>query len=175
MCVALCAAVLAGLCSWEGVIHPSICPSHCLCVRMVKVSRALQPRLTFTLKKDDLSCYFSFHPFPFSLFPCLSFFVSTLSVCQGSTESCNNTEEEEMKGRKGTCPTFTYSACLFLITLYLVQVLLLCWTPEPVEQYYNISHTVFLLFIFEVMHVCWVEVSGNCHLCCSTTKSFSQG
>uniref|UniRef100_A0A3B4Z338 calcium/calmodulin-dependent protein kinase n=1 Tax=Stegastes partitus TaxID=144197 RepID=A0A3B4Z338_9TELE len=28
----------------------------------------------------------------------------------GSTESCNNTEEEEMKGRKGTCPTFTYSA-----------------------------------------------------------------
>uniref|UniRef100_A0A668SJH8 calcium/calmodulin-dependent protein kinase n=1 Tax=Oreochromis aureus TaxID=47969 RepID=A0A668SJH8_OREAU len=28
----------------------------------------------------------------------------------GSTESCNNIEEEEMKGRKGTCPTFTYSA-----------------------------------------------------------------
>uniref|UniRef100_A0A667ZHN0 calcium/calmodulin-dependent protein kinase n=1 Tax=Myripristis murdjan TaxID=586833 RepID=A0A667ZHN0_9TELE len=28
----------------------------------------------------------------------------------GSTESCNNTEEEEMKGRKGTRPTFTYSA-----------------------------------------------------------------
>uniref|UniRef100_A0A673ANK7 calcium/calmodulin-dependent protein kinase n=1 Tax=Sphaeramia orbicularis TaxID=375764 RepID=A0A673ANK7_9TELE len=27
----------------------------------------------------------------------------------GSTESCNNTEEEEMKGRKGTCQTFTYS------------------------------------------------------------------
>lgn len=23
---------------------------------------------------------------------------------QGSTESCNNAEEEEMKGRKGTCP-----------------------------------------------------------------------
>uniref|UniRef100_A0A672GGL2 calcium/calmodulin-dependent protein kinase n=1 Tax=Salarias fasciatus TaxID=181472 RepID=A0A672GGL2_SALFA len=28
----------------------------------------------------------------------------------GSTESCNNTEEEDMKGRKGTCPTFIFSA-----------------------------------------------------------------
>ncbi|MEQ2181288.1 hypothetical protein GOODEAATRI_009869 [Goodea atripinnis] len=32
---------------------------------------------------------------------------------KGSTESCNNAEEEEMKGRKGTCPTFTFSACFF--------------------------------------------------------------
>uniref|UniRef100_A0A668SJI6 calcium/calmodulin-dependent protein kinase n=1 Tax=Oreochromis aureus TaxID=47969 RepID=A0A668SJI6_OREAU len=32
------------------------------------------------------------------------------SLAYGSTESCNNIEEEEMKGRKGTCPTFTYSA-----------------------------------------------------------------
>lgn len=41
------------------------------------------------------------------------FLFPFLSVWQGSTESCNNPEEEEMKGRKGTCPTFTYSACLF--------------------------------------------------------------
>ncbi|MEQ2268766.1 Calcium/calmodulin-dependent protein kinase type II subunit gamma, partial [Xenotaenia resolanae] len=39
---------------------------------------------------------------------------SSSSVClMGSTESCNNAEEEEMKGRKGTCPTFTFSACFF--------------------------------------------------------------
>lgn len=50
-----------------------------------------------------------FPPAPLSL---SLFLVSTLSVWQGSTESCNNIEEEEMKGRKGTCPTFTYSACL---------------------------------------------------------------
>uniref|UniRef100_A0A8C3AZG2 calcium/calmodulin-dependent protein kinase n=1 Tax=Cyclopterus lumpus TaxID=8103 RepID=A0A8C3AZG2_CYCLU len=31
------------------------------------------------------------------------------SAPMGSTESCNTTEEEEMKGRKGTYPTFTYS------------------------------------------------------------------
>uniref|UniRef100_A0A3P8R7X4 calcium/calmodulin-dependent protein kinase n=1 Tax=Astatotilapia calliptera TaxID=8154 RepID=A0A3P8R7X4_ASTCA len=36
------------------------------------------------------------------------YLVSLLLI--GSTESCNNIEEEEMKGRKGTCPTFTYSA-----------------------------------------------------------------
>uniref|UniRef100_A0A8C5GTE5 calcium/calmodulin-dependent protein kinase n=1 Tax=Gouania willdenowi TaxID=441366 RepID=A0A8C5GTE5_GOUWI len=35
-----------------------------------------------------------------------------LKVSKGSTESCNNAEEEDMKGRKGTYPTFTYSACI---------------------------------------------------------------
>uniref|UniRef100_A0A8C6KWQ5 calcium/calmodulin-dependent protein kinase n=1 Tax=Nothobranchius furzeri TaxID=105023 RepID=A0A8C6KWQ5_NOTFU len=45
---------------------------------------------------------FQTSPFPLTLFP-------ALPVLQGSTESCNNAEEEEMKGRKGSCPTFTYS------------------------------------------------------------------
>ncbi|KAF6721444.1 Calcium/calmodulin-dependent protein kinase type II subunit gamma [Oryzias melastigma] len=35
---------------------------------------------------------------------------------KGSTESCNNAEEEEMKGRKGTYPTFTYFACSLDVT-----------------------------------------------------------
>uniref|UniRef100_A0A8P4FZL5 calcium/calmodulin-dependent protein kinase n=1 Tax=Dicentrarchus labrax TaxID=13489 RepID=A0A8P4FZL5_DICLA len=38
----------------------------------------------------------------------------------GELWHCNNTEEEEMKGRKGTCPTFTYSACLFC-SLYILS------------------------------------------------------
>lgn len=32
---------------------------------------------------------------------------SLVSVSQGSTESCNNAEEEELKGRKGTAPAFS--------------------------------------------------------------------
>uniref|UniRef100_A0A667ZHE6 calcium/calmodulin-dependent protein kinase n=1 Tax=Myripristis murdjan TaxID=586833 RepID=A0A667ZHE6_9TELE len=63
-----------------------------------------------------LFLFFSLSPcFLLDLFPPLSvpfffFFFLTPSSWQGSTESCNNTEEEEMKGRKGTRPTFTYSA-----------------------------------------------------------------
>lgn len=48
--------------------------------------------------------------------------LSLVSVSQGSTESCNNTEEEELKGRKGTGPVFSSSACKSLcFSTYLVK------------------------------------------------------
>ena len=100
--------------SGEGVLHPSIGPSGCLCVIMSKCPGCVSLNMLkiTPINIYTLYMYFSlrfpfltlsiFHPF---LFLCLC-------VSQGSTESCNNTEEEEMKGRKGTCPAFTYSACL---------------------------------------------------------------
>uniref|UniRef100_A0AAQ4RLL4 calcium/calmodulin-dependent protein kinase n=1 Tax=Gasterosteus aculeatus aculeatus TaxID=481459 RepID=A0AAQ4RLL4_GASAC len=36
-----------------------------------------------------------------------------VSRCHGNSDCCNNAEEEEMKGRKGTYPAFTFSARLF--------------------------------------------------------------
>lgn len=132
-------AWLSALLSWL-VCAPgrelSTRPSVRLVVRVSKCQKPPNLCLIYTLKK-----YICLAIFPFSLYPSFSLsislsFVSTLSVWQGSTESCNNTEEEEMKGRKGTCPTFTYSACLFLFTLYIfvhfIQVLSLCWSDREI-------------------------------------------
>lgn len=137
---------LSALLSWlvcapgrESSTLSSVC--HCVST-LERIGQSVQSFLTpvslYTLK-NNLSCYFS------SL--SLSLFVSTLSVWQGSTESCNNTEEEEMKGRKGTCQTFTYSACLFTITLYFIPGFVTLWNSRLDGD------LVLFHFIFEIMHV----------------------
>lgn len=135
---------LSALLSWlvcapgrESSTLSSVC--HCVST-LERIGQSVQSFLTpvslYTLK-NYLSCYFS----------SLSVFVSTLCVWQGSTESCNNTEEEEMKGRKGTCQTFTYSACLFTITLYLIPGFVTLWNSR------SDGDLVLFHFIFEIMHV----------------------
>lgn len=135
---------LSALLSWlvcapgrESSTLSSVC--HCVST-LERIGQSVQSFLTpvslYTLK-NYLSCYFS----------SLSVFVSTLYVWQGSTESCNNTEEEEMKGRKGTCQTFTYSACLFTITLYLIPGFVTLWNSR------SDGDLVLFNFIFEIMHV----------------------
>lgn len=77
--------VLAGLCSWEGVVHPSICPSGCLCwyeqsVQSFPTTSHLHiKKINICLAVSLFSLYPSLHPF---LFLCLhhSLFLSQPSV-----------------------------------------------------------------------------------------------
>lgn len=121
-------------------VHLSVMSSTCPCGQSVENF----PTASYSHTLNKVSCYFLFPPSSIflPLHPLLCpplLLVSILSVWQGSTESCNNAEEEEMKGRKGTCPTFTYSACLL-------------FTPSPrqVEKFGSKSHWI-SQFIFEVM------------------------
>lgn len=80
---------------WWGV-----CACLFVCVS-AKLNKTLHVKITFLT-------LLSFCPF------CFVFFVSL----QGSMESCNTTEEEDMKGRKGTLSTF-HVICMFYFSLLL--------------------------------------------------------
>ena len=146
VCFYMCGCLrLPSLLSWlvcapgrELSIHPSVRQVVYVSV-MANCPKPPNRCLTYTLKMICLaiSLFSLLYPSFFSLSIHSSFhlsFVPTLSFWQGSTESCNNTEEEEMKGRKGTCPTFTYSACFLQFTLSHPGILSLCWTLDQVEK-----------------------------------------
>uniref|UniRef100_A0A674DWL9 calcium/calmodulin-dependent protein kinase n=1 Tax=Salmo trutta TaxID=8032 RepID=A0A674DWL9_SALTR len=67
------------------------------------------PKSALTTQTKAVSCcYITFSHL--LLLSVLHVSVHHSSPLQGSTESCNTTEEEDVKSRKGTCQTFTYSA-----------------------------------------------------------------
>lgn len=118
-CVALCASPCCCP-GWFVLLggSPSSSLTLSLYVTCLDLSTMFQSKLN---KIYLLFLFFSLNFFLSShshlLFSPGPLFVLTLSVWQGSTESCNNAEEEDMKGRKGSCPIFTYSACFVWITL----------------------------------------------------------
>uniref|UniRef100_A0A4W5NTK1 calcium/calmodulin-dependent protein kinase n=1 Tax=Hucho hucho TaxID=62062 RepID=A0A4W5NTK1_9TELE len=75
----------------------------------IHLGKAL-PKSALTTQTNAVSCcYISFSHL--LLLSVLHVSVHHSSPLQGSTESCNTTEEEDVKSRKGTRQTFTYSAC----------------------------------------------------------------